>query len=204
MLAVDEKGREINGDILIAMFAVSMKKRELLKSNAVAVTTMTNMGFFEAMKNNGIECSVTDVGDKYVLRRMLEEGISIGGERSGHIIFGDISTTGDGPLSAIKLLELLSEERKPLSECAAVMEDYPLILIGSQVPASYKQKYKDDAVLNNAIAKAAETLGTSGRIIVRASGTEPLIRVMVEGKNPEQIKEIAQSLVGVIDLNSAK
>ncbi|MDP4153730.1 MAG: phosphoglucosamine mutase [Bacillota bacterium] len=198
MLAVDENGILIDGDKLIAIFATKLKQENMLKNNTAVVTTMSNLGFFECMSNHEINTSMTKVGDKYVLEEMLKNGYSIGGEQSGHIIFGDIATTGDGMLSAVKLLQILYKDKVKASALGGIMEKYPQVLINVNVTRSYKEAHTDDEELLNLIDKYNAELEGKGRLIVRASGTEPLIRVMVEGKDFDEINEIAKDIAGVI------
>jgi len=204
MLAVDENGKIIDGDKLIAIYATKLKRDGMLSNNTAVVTTMSNLGFFECMKRHDIETKVTNVGDKYVLEEMINGGYSIGGEQSGHIIFGDITTTGDGMLSAVKLLQILYNERVKASSLAAIMDKYPQVMINVNVVPAYKEAYVNDDELNSLIEKYKEELGDSGRIIVRASGTEPLIRVMVEGKDFDEINSIASDVANLITASNNK
>jgi len=204
MLAVDENGKIIDGDKLIAIYATKLKRDGMLSNNTAVVTTMSNLGFFECMKRHDIETKVTNVGDKYVLEEMINGGYSIGGEQSGHIIFGDITTTGDGMLSAVKLLQILYNERVKASSLAAIMDKYPQVMINVNVVPAYKEAYVNDDELNSLIEKYKEELGDSGRIIVRASGTEPLIRVMVEGKDFDEINAIASDVANLITASNNK
>lgn len=197
-LAVDEKGNVVDGDKLIAIFSKHMKEKGKLKNNSAVVTVMSNMGFFKFCEDNGIKCEKTKVGDRYVLENMSENGYSIGGEQSGHIIFLKYATTGDGQLSAIQLLAVVKDTDKTLKELADEMEVYPQVLINVRVSKFGKAQFPKDKEVQNAIKKVEEKLGNDGRILVRVSGTEPLIRVMLEGKDYEQIKELAESVALVI------
>ena len=194
---MDETGELIDGDKMIAIFAKALKKSGQLKRDTAVITVMTNMGFFEFAKNNGIETAVTTVGDRYVLEEMLKEGYNIGGEQSGHIIFLDHVTTGDGQLSASQLLQTLAQSGRRASELASVMAVYPQVLINLKVPSDKKDIAANPAVAA-AIAAGESELGESGRILVRASGTEPLVRVMLEGKDDAQIQRIGEAIADAI------
>lgn len=197
-LAVDENGTPVDGDKLIAIFAQDMKNRGTLKNNSVVVTVMTNIGFIKFADNEDINVVSAKVGDRYVLEQMQENGYNIGGEQSGHIIFLDHATTGDGQLSGVKLMEVLSRTGKKLSELASIMERYPQVLINIKVTPEGRINWKDDADIIAAIESGNNLLGKEGRILVRESGTEPLVRVMLEGKDFELINKIALEIAGLI------
>lgn len=197
-LAVDEKGCQISGDKIIAVIAKHLKDKGLLVQNKVVVTVMSNYGFFRFAQDNDIVAETTKVGDRYVLEKMVESGLTIGGEQSGHIIFRDYMTTGDGQLSSLHLLSLLKEKQKPLSELAEVMQEYPQVLIGVRADSCMKSRWELDEGVRNSIERGNTRLAGNGRILVRASGTEPLIRVMVEGKDMDIIKEIAEDIADTI------
>lgn len=197
-LAVDEKGRVVVGDKLIAIFAKFMKEKGTLKNNAAVVTVMSNMGFFKFCDENGIHCEKTKVGDRYVLENMLENDFIIGGEQSGHIIFREHATTGDGELSALKLLCVMKETGKPLSELADIMEVFPQVLLNVRVSDFGKARFPRDEEIKNAIQSAEKELGNDGRVLVRVSGTEPLVRVMIEGKDENKINTLAQEIAEVV------
>ena len=198
MLAVDHTGAVVDGDRCIAVCAKHMKQIGKLKKDTAVVTVMSNMGFFKFCEDNGIKCEKTNVGDRYVLENMVENGYSIGGEQSGHIIFLQYATTGDGQLSAIQLLAVVKDTGKTLKDLADEMEVYPQVLINVRVSKFGKAQFNKDKEVQNAIKKVEEKLGDEGRILVRISGTEPLIRVMLEGKDYEQIKELGESVASVI------
>ena len=198
MLAVDHTGAVVDGDKCIAVCAKHMKELGKLKKDTVVVTVMSNMGFFKFCEENGIKCEKTNVGDRYVLENMVENGYSIGGEQSGHIIFLKYATTGDGQLSAIQLLAVVKDTGKTLKELADEMEVYPQVLINVRVSNFGKAQFKKDKEVQNAIKKVEEKLGDEGRILVRISGTEPLIRVMLEGKDYDKISELGESVASVI------
>ena len=194
-LCVDELGNIIDGDCILAMCALDMKKRGMLKNGTVVGTVMTNFGFLEFCKKNGIDFKATKVGDRYVLEEMLMGGYSLGGEQSGHIIFSELATTGDGILTALIVAALVKKSGRALSVLGGVMERYPQELININVTPDAKVRFYTDPNVTKVIKEAELQLGDNGRIVVRASGTEPLIRVMVEGKNAEQIKRIADDSV---------
>jgi phosphoglucosamine mutase len=197
-LAVDENGDIIDGDKLIAIFASHLKKHDRLKNNTIVATEMSNLGFFRFGKMNDINVASTKVGDRYVVEEMLLNGYVLGGEQSGHIIFLEHATTGDGQLSAIQLIHILKQSGKKASELASLMQSYPQILTNIIVNAEARDLYKSDVDILKAIEKAEQELHGDGRVVVRASGTESLIRVMVEGKQQEQIERVADDIAKVI------
>jgi phosphoglucosamine mutase len=203
-LAVDENGKLVDGDNIIAVVAKSLKENGKLKKNTAVMTVMTNLGFFHFAKANGIEAKATKVGDRYVLEEMLAGGYNIGGEQSGHIIFLDEATTGDGELSGIKLMEILKQSGKKMSELASVMETYPQVLYNVTIPSWKKGVWQQDKAIAAHIEKYSAELGENGRILVRESGTEPLIRVMVEGKSATQIETVAQAITEQVKLFAAQ
>ena len=198
MLAVDENGNEVNGDKVIAICSHDMKQRGKLKGNAAVVTVMSNMGFFKYCEKYDIKCERTKVGDRYVLENMLQNDFSIGGEQSGHVIFHEFATTGDGELTATQLLSIVKRTGKKLSELASIMETYPQVLINVMVSNEGKEKYGADAKIKEAIEKADKALGDNGRVLVRISGTEPLIRVMVEGRDRDLIEKIGNDIADLV------
>lgn len=193
-LAVDENGLLIDGDKMIAIFAKYMNNKGMLRNHTAVVTVMTNLGFTHFCQENNIKMEMTKVGDRYVLEKMLDGGYNLGGEQSGHIIFLDDATTGDGQLCAVKLLSILAESGKKMSELSAVMERYPQVMVNVKISAQWKNVWAEDNEIKNVIARHQENLGNDGRILVRESGTEPLVRVMVEGKNFEVINDIAVAI----------
>lgn len=197
-LAVDEKGNIIDGDKMIAIFAKQLKESGKLNRNSAVVTVMTNLGFFKFAQREGIDVATTKVGDRYVLEEMIKENYVIGGEQSGHIIFLEYATTGDGQLSAVKLLSYFAKEDKKASEIAGIMDIYPQVLINIKVSADGKNRLDDDKVIWDTIAQWEQEMGDEGRILVRCSGTEPLIRVMAEGKDSELINRAAQNIADII------
>lgn len=198
MLAVDENGELVDGDKVIAICSKRMKDEGRLKKNTAVVTVMSNMGFFSFCREQGIECAKTAVGDRYVLERMLKDGYNIGGEQSGHVIFLDYATTGDGELSGVQLLETVVKSGKSLSRLASVMTVYPQVLINVEVSAEGKQKYNNDEYIIAAIQKAEMELMGDGRVLVRVSGTEPLVRVMLEGKDIDHITRLGEEIAAVV------
>ncbi len=197
LLAVDERGRLVDGDFIMAICALHMKAAGTLRGGAMVTTVMTNLGFHRAMQRDGIEVRVTQVGDRHVLERMLEEGLNLGGEQSGHIIFGDHATTGDGLLTALKLMEALVESGKPLSALSGVMERIPQLLINVKV--ADKEAAERSAVVSQALLEWESRLAGEGRVLVRASGTEAVVRVMVEALDPALAEEAANSLAALIE-----
>lgn len=198
-LAVDENGKLIDGDRLIAVFALDMKHNGTLTDDAAVVTVMTNMGFKLFAKENGINVIETKVGDRYVLEEMVKHDYKIGGEQSGHIIFKKYATTGDGQLSGAVFASILAKTGKSASETASVMNVLPQTLKNITATPELKAMLNTDEDIKKAIADASNTLGDRGRILVRASGTEPLIRVMLEGENIAEIKKIAKQVAAVIE-----
>lgn len=197
-LAVDEHGELVDGDRLIALFAYHLKEQGKLKNNTFVATIMSNLGLFQFAKSHGIETRATKVGDRYVLECMRQEDFCIGGEQSGHIIFRDYMPTGDGQLTGIQLLSLLKLFRKPLSEAAGVMRVFPQTLLNIRATPQMKAALDDDKQVQSCIRSLNDSLGENGRILVRPSGTEPLIRIMVEGQNLTEIEQIAQEIASVI------
>ncbi|MFA5658429.1 MAG: phosphoglucosamine mutase [Oscillospiraceae bacterium] len=197
-LAVDELGNTVDGDKLIAIFAQYMRKTGKLKHNAAVVTIMSNLGFFRFAKENNIVVATTAVGDRYVLEEMLRGGYNLGGEQSGHIIFLDEATTGDGQLTGAKLLHILSHTTLTMSQLSQIMETYPQVLVNVKIKPEQRGSWNDDIAVTEAIAFCEEKLGGDGRILVRESGTEPLVRVMLEGRQYGQIVQYANTIARVI------
>lgn len=196
LIAVDEKGQIIDGDHIMLICGLNLYKKGLLKDNTVVTTVMSNFGLYKALEQNGLKSVKTKVGDKYVKEEMLNNGLNLGGEQSGHIIFLDYNTTGDGILTSIQLVNVMKEEKLPLSQLAAIMKKYPQIL--KNVRVKDRDKYYNNTAIKNAIEKAEEKLGNEGRVLVRPSGTEPLIRVMVEAADEKLLKESVNMLVDVV------
>lgn len=196
LIAVDEEGREVDGDFIMAICALRMKERGLLRKNAVVATVMANLGFHRAMRREGITVHVTQVGDRYVLERMLVEGSNLGGEQSGHVIFLDHTTTGDGLVTALMLLEALVERGEPLSMLARVMEKVPQVLLN--VPVKGKEGLAENKRIAEAVRAWEERMGEGGRVLLRPSGTEPVVRVMVEALDAETAEGAARDLAAVV------
>ena len=197
-LMVDEQGNFVDGDFIMAICAMDMKSRGKLAGNTVVGTIMTNLGFQRFCEENGMEFEATKVGDRYVLEEMLLDGYNFGGEQSGHVIFRDFATTGDGQLTACQLLSLMRRREAKLSSLATLMRRFPQTMLNIQVSPEGKLAFYTDHKVKAAIDKASETLGKDGRVIVRPSGTEPLLRVMVEGKDEELIQKLAEDVAQVI------
>ena len=198
LLAVDENGKLVDGDQIMAIVGNYMKSQGKLKLDTIVVTVMSNLGFFLMAEKNGITAEQTKVGDRYVLERMREIGASLGGEQSGHVIFLDENTTGDGLLSALHLLQVLVETGRPLSELAEVMEVLPQALVNAKVPNHKKDSYMEYPEIADAIAKLNDKFAGEGRVLIRPSGTEPLVRVMIEGKDQKMIDTEAKKLAELI------
>lgn len=198
LLAVDENGKIVDGDQIMAIVGVHMKAQGKLKLDTIVATVMSNLGFFLMGEKNGIHIEQTKVGDRYVLERMREMGASLGGEQSGHIIFLDENTTGDGLLSALHLLQVVVETKKSLSELAKIMEVMPQALLNAKVPNHKKEHYMDYPEIADAIAALNKKFAGEGRVLIRPSGTEPLVRVMIEGKDQGMIEAEARKLAELI------
>ncbi len=193
-LAVDETGELVDGDKLIAIAAKAYQEKGMLRKDAVVVTVMTNLGFTYFVKKQNIKMITANVGDRYVLEKMLDGGYNLGGEQSGHIIFLDEATTGDGQLSGAKILEILKNAGCKMSELSAVMDKFPQVMINVKIPNHRKENWKNDSEITDLIDRKETELGDAGRILVRESGTEPLIRVMIEGKDFNQINAMAMEI----------
>ena len=195
-LCVDEKGQIIDGDHFLVMCAMDMMKDGKLPYNTVVTTVMANIGFHQAIKKAGGRAEITKVGDRYVLENMLKNGYKIGGEQSGHIIFTDFSTTGDGLITALQVLSSLKHSGRKASDLTALMTTYPQLLVNVKVAT--KEGWETNEAIKKAIAAGDEELGDNGRILVRPSGTEPLIRVMAEGPDQEQLDRICHAIADVV------
>ena len=198
-LMVDDQGNFVDGDFIMAICAMDMKSRGKLSGNTVVGTIMTNLGFQRFCEENSMRFEATKVGDRYVLEEMLLDGYNFGGEQSGHVIFRDFATTGDGQLTACQLLSLLRRREAKLSSLATLMQRYPQTMVNIKVSPEGKLAFYTDHKVKAAIDKASETLGKEGRVIVRPSGTEPLLRVMVEGRDEALIEKLAQDVAKVIE-----
>ena len=198
MLAVDENGKMVDGDEIMAVCGNYLKSKGRLAKDTIVVTVMTNLGFSIMGKAQNINIEKTKVGDRYVLENMKENGYNLGGEQSGHVIFLDDNTTGDGLLSALHLLQVMVDTGKPLSELSKVMEVLPQALVNAKVPNNKKESYMEYSEIAEAIAELEKKFDGEGRVLIRPSGTEPLVRVMIEGKDQEVIDEEAHKLAELI------
>ena len=198
MLAVDENGKMVDGDEIMAICGNYLKNKGKLAKDTIVVTVMSNLGFTLMGEREGINIEKTKVGDRYVLENMIENGYNLGGEQSGHVIFLDDNTTGDGLLSALHLLQVMVETRKPLSELAGVMEVLPQALVNAKVPNHKKESYMEYSEIAEAIEALENKFAGEGRVLIRPSGTEPLVRVMIEGKNQQEIDDEAKKLAKLI------
>lgn len=195
-LCVDERGQVIDGDHILVMCAMDMMKEGKLPYNTVVTTVMANIGFHQAIKKAGGRAEITKVGDRYVLENMLKNGYKIGGEQSGHIIFTDYSTTGDGLITALQVLSSLKRSGRKASDLTALMTTYPQLLVNVKVAT--KEGWETNEAIKEAIAEGDKELGENGRILVRPSGTEPLIRVMAEGPDQDQLDRICHAIADVV------
>ena len=198
MLAVDENGKLVDGDQIMSIIGTYMKERGTLKQDTIVVTVMSNLGMSLMAKREGIHLEQTKVGDRYVLENMKENGYNLGGEQSGHIIFLDRNTTGDGLLSALLLLQVIVDTGKKLSELASVMEVLPQALVNAKVPNHKKEHYMEYPEIASAIEELNKKFAGEGRVLIRPSGTEPMVRVMIEGKDQKMIDEEAKKLAELI------
>ncbi len=198
MLAVDENGKLVDGDQVMSIIGNYMKERGSLKQNTIVVTVMSNLGMTLMAKENGINLETTKVGDRYVLEHMKEHDYNLGGEQSGHIIFLDRNTTGDGLLSALLLLQVVVDTGKKLSELASIMEVLPQALVNAKVPNHKKEHYMEYPEIAAAIEELNKKFAGEGRVLIRPSGTEPMVRVMIEGKDQKMIDEEARKLADLI------
>ncbi|MBP5426779.1 MAG: phosphoglucosamine mutase [Clostridiales bacterium] len=199
VLAVDEKGEVLDGDKILAVIGSYMKSEGKLKNNTIVVTIMSNLGFDVMARQKGINVAKTKVGDRYVLEKMLQDGYEIGGEQSGHVILLKYNTTGDGMLTAIKFLEVLKASKEKCSKLAGIMESYPQVLKNARVKNENKRKCLEDEFIKNMCKELEDEFKMEGRVVIRPSGTEPLIRVMIEGKDEEYINEKAIMLAAEIE-----
>jgi phosphoglucosamine mutase len=195
-LAVDHEGNVVDGDQLLAILALAMRDAGTLKADTVVATVMSNLGFVQAMRGEGVGVRQTKVGDRYVLEAMKAFGYTLGGEQSGHVIMSQHATTGDGILTALHVLARMAAKEQSLASLAAVMNRLPQVLVN--VPDVDKSRADDDAVLAAAVAEAEYELGDDGRVLLRPSGTEPLVRVMVEASTAERAKSVADRLADVV------
>ena len=198
-MAVDERGQLINGDQVMAMLAVYLKGQGRLRKNTVVATVMSNMGLEIALKKQGIQMEKTKVGDRYVLEQMLRDGYCLGGEQSGHVILLDYNTTGDGLVTAVQVISAMVKAGQPLSRLAAIMQMMPQSQYAAQVPDSRKYDFDQDEVIMAQIAQLEEKYKEKGRLVIRASGTEPRVRVMIEGPNQREMDRDVYTLAKLIE-----
>ena len=197
-LAVDEKGNLVNGDFILALCGKHLKEINRLKDDTVVVTVMSNLGLDIAFKEMGINCLKTKVGDRYVLEEMIKGNYVLGGEQSGHIIFSKYNSTGDGLVTALQIASIVKKNTKPLSELCSIMKELPQVLVNAVVPNEKKNIYLEDKEIVDEIHRIESVLDGRGRVLIRPSGTEPLVRVMLEGENQEEIDTLAHNLANMI------
>ncbi len=198
-LCVDEKGNILDGDIILAIISDYLKANGRLKKDTLVATVMSNLGLKKYAQENNMDFIQTNVGDRYVLENMLENGYNLGGEQSGHIIFLDYNPTGDGILTSLMLVEILLKSKMKASEVASKITIYPQVLVNAKVPSEKKYAYKEDDVIKEAIEKIEKEFSGNGRVLIRPSGTEPLVRVMIEGENQEVLDKKAHELAKIIE-----
>lgn len=196
LIAVDEKGQIVDGDYIMLICALYLRETGRLKGNTVVSTVMSNMGFYKGLENNGIKSLQTKVGDRYVMEEMRERGLNFGGEQSGHIIYLDYNTTGDGILTSLLLVNVIKEKNQSLSELATIMTKYPQIL--ENVRVLDKNEFFNNLAINSAISSVEAELNNNGRVLVRPSGTEPLIRVMLEGPDENILRKHVAEIIDVV------
>jgi phosphoglucosamine mutase len=199
MLCVDDKGEAADGDVIMAVCALALKERGLLANDTLVATVMSNVGLELMCERNGIQLLRAPVGDRYVIEAMRKGGHNLGGEQSGHIIFHDRNTTGDGILTGVMLLSTLTDSGKRLSELRKVIETYPQVLVNARMDNRYRHTYMENENAARAIGEAEAALAGRGRVLVRPSGTEPLIRVMLEGSDKREIEDMARGLAELLE-----
>lgn len=198
-LAIDEKGNVIDGDIILAILSKYLKEENNLNKDTIVATVMSNLGLEKYSSNNNLHYVKTKVGDRYVLEEMLKEGYNLGGEQSGHIIFLDYNPTGDGIMTSLMLLRAILKYNKKASEISKIIDIYPQVLVNAKVSNDKKELYKEDEEICSAIEKVEEEFSGNGRVLIRSSGTEPLIRVMIEGKDIDVITKRANEIATLIE-----
>ncbi len=198
-LLVDENGNEIDGDKILAVISNYLKKKGKLKNDAVVATVMSNLGLNKYAKNNGLKLIQTKVGDRYVLEEMMKNGYNLGGEQSGHVILLDYNPTGDGILTSLMFIQTLLESSKKASELCDIIKLYPQVLVNAKVNNDKKYDFDKNEEIKAEIEKLEEEFSGNGRVLIRTSGTEPLVRVMIEGENQEYIKQKAEHLAKLIE-----
>ena len=198
-LAVDENGEEIDGDKIMAIVSNYLRKKGKLEKDTIVATVMSNLGLHKFARDNGLELLQTKVGDRYVLEEMLKDGFNLGGEQSGHVILLDYNPTGDGILTSLMLVQAILEENKKASEVASIIKLYPQVLINAKVDSNKKYDYENNENIKTAIEKLEKEFAGNGRVLIRPSGTEPLVRVMIEGEDQSYITKKAQEIVDLIE-----
>ena len=198
-LLVDENGNEIDGDKIIAVISNYLQKQGKLKNDTVVATVMSNLGLKKYAENNKLNYKQTKVGDRYVLEEMLKNGYNLGGEQSGHIIFLDYNPTGDGILTSLMFIKVLLEEKLTASEASKIVTIFPQVLINAKVSSDKKYDFDKDEKIVSEIEKLEKEFSGNGRVLIRASGTEPLVRVMIEGEDKEKIQKEAEKLANLIE-----
>ena len=198
-LAVDENGNEIDGDKIMAIISSSLRKKGKLAKDTIVATVMSNLGLNKYARDNGLELLQTKVGDRYVLEEMLKDGFNLGGEQSGHVILLDYNPTGDGILTSLMLIKSILEENKKASQMAQMVKLYPQVLVNTKVNSEKKYGFKDDKEIKNAIEKLEKEFAGNGRVLIRPSGTEPLVRVMIEGEDQKYIQKKAEEIAKLIE-----
>lgn len=197
-LAVDEKGNLVNGDFIILVAGLYLKEMGKLKDDTIVVTVMSNLGLMLAAKELGLNVAITAVGDRYVLENIMENDYSIGGEQSGHVIFKDFNTTGDGIVTGVQLAGIVKNRGKSLSELASIMKELPQVLVNVKIPNEMKKIHETDEEVKSLIRSVEEKLEGKGRVLIRPSGTEPLVRIMLEGEDLQEITEAAENIADLI------
>ena len=197
-LAIDEKGNLVNGDFIILISGLYLKEKGMLKDDTIVVTVMSNLGLMLAAKKLGLNVAITGVGDRYVLENIIENNYTIGGEQSGHVIFKDFNTTGDGIVTAIQLANIVKEKKQTLSELASIMKELPQILVNVVIPNELKKIHETDEEIMAEIKAVESILEGRGRVLIRPSGTEPLVRIMLEGEDQEEINQYAHKIAELI------
>ena len=198
-LAVDEKGNEIDGDKILAIISQSLRRKGKLSKDTIVATVMSNLGLNKYTRDNGLELIQTKVGDRYVLEEMLKDGFNLGGEQSGHVILLDYNPTGDGILTSLMLIKTILEEGKNASELGDEIKLYPQVLVNAKVNSDKKYDYKENKEIKDAIEKLEKEFAGQGRVLIRPSGTEPLVRVMIEGEDQEYITKKAEEIAKLIE-----
>ena len=199
LLATDENGNMVDGDKIMILCGMALREAGMLKNNTIVGTVMSNLGFFKALDDLGISYEKTAVGDRYVLENMLANGYVIGGEQSGHIIFLDYNSTGDGLLTAVQLTSALRDSGKTMSDFASFIKIYPQVLVNAKIQNKYKSTYMDVPEIADAIQKIEKKFAGEGRVLIRPSGTEPLVRVMLEGSDKDELLRDATALANLME-----